>query len=429
MVKSTGRVAQGRQMRILHLVHQYLPEHVGGTELYTSWLAGALSQRGHDVAVFCRRSAEPKAFSQRTDENNVQVWTVTAGVITPHNRFLTTFGQGYILDVFRRVVTQSRPDLVHIQHLQGLPVALVREIQEWRIPFVITLHDYWWFCANAQLLTNYSRLICNGPQAHLNCARCAIARADQLLLWPALPALAGLLTYRNFLLGRVLRAAHQLIAPTDFVRDLYAAHGAPPERLQVIPHGLPLLRTNTRRTRQPANPIRFAYIGGLSWQKGVHVLLKAFEGLEKDAELWVAGDETADPAYASSLRQLAPSGVSFLGDLTRQKVWETLAQIDVLIVPSLWYETFVFVVSEAFAAGIPVVASRLGPLADRIHDGINGLLVPPNDSEILHQTLSHLIQHPDLLSQLGDGIGPVETIETHVTKLEAVYDTVLGEGS
>ncbi len=404
-----------------------MPEYVGGTEFYTRWLAHGLGQRGHNVALFYRRSGQETALTQREDEDGVQVWAVTAGIVTPTARFLATFGQQDISNAFGQVLAQIRPDLVHIQHLLGLPVELAQQLQQLDIPYVITLHDYWWVCANAQLVTNYNHRLCNGPQGYLNCARCALARANRPTLWPALPGIAGMLAWRNYRLRQVMRAAQRLIAPTDFVHNWYARHGAPAEKVQVIPHGLPVPDLKPRPPRKTDRPLRFAYIGGLSWQKGVHVLLGAFSNLdmEQEPELLIAGDDTTDPVYMSQLRTLAPSSVQFLGKLTRTAVWELLEQVDVLVVPSLWYETFAFVVSEAMAAGVPVVASRLGPLADRVRHEIDGLLVPPGNVEALALALSRFQQEPSLLPRLQAGLQPVRTIEEYIDEIEGVYQAVL----
>lgn len=414
-------------MRVLHVVHQYAPEHVGGTELYTQWLAAELSRRGHEVAIFYRRNGEGTGLERRLDPPNIQVWAVTAGPVTPSRRFLATFGEASVLAAFQQVVVETRPDLVHLQHLLGLPVAFVQYLQKKGIPFVITLHDYWWICANAQLFTNYSQEICEGPQLYLNCARCALARVNHPHLWPALPGLAGLLARRNQLLRRVLQAAHKLIAPSQFVADWYAAHGLPDNSLQTIPHGLPLPTFGPRREKPTGRPFRFGYIGGLTRQKGVHVLLEAFNGLETGGELWVAGDETAEPDYAAQLRASASPAVRFLGKLSRAAVWETLAQVDVVVVPSLWYETFAFVVSEAFTAGVPVIASRLGPLAERVRHEVDGLLVPPGDVLALRQALRRFLREPGLLDRLRGGIRPVLTIGAHGDQVVAVYEKVVAE--
>jgi glycosyltransferase involved in cell wall biosynthesis len=156
-------------------------------------------------------------------------------------------------------------------------------------------------------------------------------------------------------------------------------------------------------------------------------LLEAFRvlGATERAELWIIGDETSDPAYVSNLRELATSRVSFLGKQPRHAVWKLLSQVDVVVVPSLWYEAYAFVVSEAFAAGAPVVASRLGTLVDRVEHEVDGLLVPPGDVVALSEALGRLVREPDLLLRLRGGLRPVRTFDAHITDLEATYASVL----
>lgn len=411
--------------RILHLAHQYLPEHVGGTELYTHWTAHRLAQRGHKIAIFYRRFAEDAGLTCRQDPDGVQVWAAWSGPLNHSRRFLSTFKEPFLADAFAQVLCKVQPELVHIQHLMGLPVQLVNLLQQKNIPFVITLHDYWWVCANAQLVTNYSQRLCDGPKAYLNCARCVLARSAQPHLWPLTPAMAVPLAWRNRQLRQVLRSARRLIAPSDFVRRWYAAHGVDPQKIEVIPHGLdsPPARSNPPKSAEA--PLRFAYIGGLSWQKGVHVLLQAFAGLEPPAELWIAGDESADPIYVAGLQAQASPGVRFLGKLTREQVWDTLGQIDVVVVPSLWYEAFSFIVSEAFAAGAPVIASQLGPLPDRVQHEVNGLLTPPNDASALRAALARFVRNPNLLARLRAAIPPARTLDDQIDELETLYKSIL----
>lgn len=417
-------------MHVLHLVHQYMPQHVGGTELYTRWLAHTLARRGHQVTVFHRRHAEGTGQEDRT-EAGVRVCAAWTGSLNPTQRLLATFWDPPMVRTFERVLEEARPDLVHVQHLMGLPLALMEAIQRRGIPFVATLWDFWWVCANAQLLTNTSQQVCDGPRAYLNCARCALARVERAGLWPALPLVAGLLGWRNRLLRQVMKDARALIAPTEFVRGWYAAilsrHGVPTERLVVMQPGLEPAAAAPRQSQRPDGPVRFAYIGGLSWQKGVHVLVEAFGRIGGAGELWIAGDESSDPAYVARLRAQARPGVRFLGRLTREEVWRTLPRVDVVVVPSLWYETFSFIVSEAFAAGAPVVASRLGPLADRVRDGVDGLLVPPGDLAAWQAALQRLVDSPDLLARLRANVRPPMTLEEHVDQMEALY-TQLVEG-
>jgi glycosyltransferase involved in cell wall biosynthesis len=407
-------------MRILHLVHQYMPDRVGGTELYTHWLTEMLSQRGHQVSIFYRRSAEGKGLEHRRDAD-IDVWTVWNGLLNPARRFAVTFGDPHIVRSFEHVLLEIEPDLVHIEHLMGLPVALVDALRRRGIPYVITLWDFWWVCANAQLLTNYSQEVCDGPRAYLNCARCAVARVGRPWLGSAFPLLVGAMAWRNHLLRRVLAGARALIAPTPFVRRWYAAYGAPEDTLTVIEPGLEEAVNLSPPVRSAEDRVRFGYVGGLSWQKGLHTLIEAFSGVNGAAELWIAGDETFDPAYVARLRAQSTPQVRFLGRLTREEVWQTLAQVDVVTVPTLWYETFSFIISEAFMVGAPVIASRLGPLADRVRDGTDGVLVPPGDVPAWREALQRIVDDRAWLRHLQGNVSAPCTLDEHADQIVSLY--------
>lgn len=408
-------------MRVLHLVHQYIPEHIGGTELYTRWLVRALQERGHDVAIFHRQFNATKDLTFR-EEDGIRVWSAWTGNLSPKQRFVASFHDPKMIQLFEEVLATYKPELVHVEHLMGLPIAVLNILRRRKIPYVITLWDFWWICANAQLLTNYSQEICDGPRGYMNCACCALARIERTELWPAIPALAGIFAWRGYLLRMVMRHAAALIAPTPFVYHWYADHNAPSDSLCLLEPGLEPVQERSSNKREPARPLRFAYIGGLSWQKGVHVLLDAFSDVKGAWELWIAGDETVAPEYVAELHNRAASQtVRFLGKLDRNQVWETLSQVDVVLVSSLWYETFSFIISEAFAMGVPVVASDLGPLADRVHDGVDGFLVSPGDSGAWRETLQRLVSDLELVQRLKEGVRPPLMITTHAVQIEDLY--------
>lgn len=406
-------------MRILHLVHQYLPDHVGGTELYTVWLTRALQQQGHEMAVFHRRSAEGSGLARR-EENGITIWSAWHGRFPPTNRLVSTFGDQPLLHSFQQVITDFRPDVVHVEHLMGLPTQLLDFLHAQGIPYVVTLWDFWWICANAQLLTNYDQTVCAGPDRFLNCAKCALARANLPQFAPALPALALPLSWRNGRLHRSLLQASQLIAPAKFVKQWYVDHGLPAAKIKVLPPGLD---SPPKPAVPPHTNFRVGYVGGLSWQKGVHVLVEAFNALPQTAELWLAGDPDFDPDYVNQLK--AAGRASFLGKLDRTAVWHMLAQVDVVVVPSLWYETFVFVISEAFAMGVPVITSKLGVLAERVRHGVDGLLFPAGDTAQLVQVLQTLHDQPALLAQLRQNISPITTVAEHAAGVAELYAGVI----
>jgi len=411
-------------VRILHVVHQYPPDDLGGTELSTQQVARELARRGHAVGVLYRRSAPGEGMAERL-EGGVRVWAVWSGIWSPARRFRATFWEPAIARMFDQVLKAFQPDLVHLQHLMGWPVVVVEALRRARIPYLVTLRDYWWVCANAQRITNYDRKPCEGPWGYVNCARCAIARAGAPWGWAVFPALVGLMGGRVRLLQRVLRGAALLIAPSAFIQRWYAAWGLSDGRMVVLPHGFEAQPEATQALGVPSPPLRVAYIGGLAWAKGVHVLVEAFRGLEGRAELWVIGDDRSEPGYGAGLRARAGPGVRFWGRLPHEAVRELLRTIHVVAVPSLWDEPFARVVSEAFAAGVPVLVSDRGALPERVRHGVDGWVLPAGDVAAWREALRRLIEEPEELARLRAGVRPPMTLTEHVNQLEDLYTKVV----
>lgn len=412
-------------LRILHVVHQYLPDHVGGTELATLELARAQVSAGHRVAVFHRACGEPGLHVAPEGQPAPLVYRAQTACGGPSERFLSGVWHPGLERAFAAVLERERPQIVHVQHLMGLPLSIIGQLRRARIPFVVTLHDYWFVCPNAQLLTNDRQEVCAGPRWWLNCTRCAAARTRKPWLTLVAPALVPLFGLRHRLLGETIRRAGCVIAPSQFVTCAAAAHRVPAVRLRVVPHGIDPAAVQPR-VEERADLCRFAYVGGLSWQKGVHVLIEAFNDVPSGAVLAVHGDEMVFPEYSSRLRAAIRSPrIRFGGRLSREQVWQTLARTDVLVVPSLWYENSPLVIQEAFAAGVPVVASAVGALPEHVHHEVDGLLVPPGDPAALRDAVRRLAGDRALVERLRRTIRPVLTVAEHAARVETIYREVL----
>jgi glycosyltransferase involved in cell wall biosynthesis len=441
-------------MRILHVVHQYFPDHVGGTEYYARTSARFQRQMGHRVAIFCRRTGTGQHLDLSEDAGTstgtspaIRVYRAANGPFTPTGRFRSSLGDRFLAGCLARTVSDFQPDLVHIHHLMGLPVNALLDVSQ-VAPLVVTLHDYWWVCANAQLITDYDSQVCDGPHWWLNCARCGLSRASAGVQASARgerilrqgsgqalsPLVAPLFAWRAALIRRLMPHVAAWMALTSFVADWHLAYGFPAERMHVVPQGIELPPDEAGQAAaappgqngQPAS--NFAYVGGLARQKGVHVLIDAFNQLPPSVRLKVVGDEAAFPDYCALLRSRATHpGIEFVGRLDRDGVWQILDQTDVLVVPSLWYETSSLVVQEAFATGTPVVAANHGALAERVRHEANGLLTPPGDGPALLSALQRLIDEPGLLAHLRSGIQPVVELAQHLRGVEQVYRQVLAE--
>jgi glycosyltransferase involved in cell wall biosynthesis len=203
----------------------------------------------------------------------------------------------------------------------------------------------------------------------------------------------------------------------------------PAEKLVLSRHGLP---QSAPLASEPAfipasdrTPVRIVFLGRLHPTKGLDILLQAISSLPNaPLELHVYGiREDPEGAYARALRQAAAGDprIRFCAPVPSDQVPTLLRGFDVLAVPSRWLETGPLVVLEAFAAGVPVIGSKLGGLVELVDDGVNGLLVEPESVESWSAVLRQLIEEPDLIAQLRAGIRPPRRMEAVADDMQAVY--------
>lgn len=415
-------------MRVLLVSHKFPPHALGGVEVYTRRLACALNGR-HQVAVlyrhddpagppFARHESHDDGFTQYRIACNPQGWAASVA-----GEFFDTFLGRRIEEDFRDVVAEFRPDVVHFHHVATLSARLVQLASREGIPVILTLHDYWFICGNSQLIWPDAQ-VCQGKAGGLNCVRCAAAaRFPSALSTWVRPILAPLFVYRDLLVKRAARYADRYLSPSQFLVDQYVAAGFPRENFTVVENGIPVEEIRQFRWQPGSGALRITFLGSLAWQKGPHILVDAFRRLPPGAaRLRIWGDPAVFPRYSDELRQALPApGDQMAGPVANDQVGQVLADTDVLVVPSLWYENSPVVIQEARAAGVPVVASGHGALAEKVRHGVDGLLFPPGNVAALVQTLQRLVDEPDLLPRLRQGIAPAADMATHTRQLESIY--------
>jgi glycosyltransferase involved in cell wall biosynthesis len=417
-------------MRILYLVHQYLPRHRAGTEVYTHSLAKALAAR-HDVLVYCHERALDGGAHPAVDEalegvpvRRVAAHTAGHALASPLALFRAGYRNPRIAADLAETLGRFRPDVVHVQHLKDLTVDALPLARAAGAAVAYTLHDYWGLCPNAQFVRPGGG-ICHGPHLWLECGRCAAYGLGKPWLTPAAPAAIPLFAARQRAIRRAMAHVDLFLSPSRFLRDRYVAGGLPAERLRVLENGLDVARLAGCPAERGALRGHYAYVGSLAWQKGVHVAVEAFRALGgTGAELRIWGGEHAYPDYARRLRRLAAGcdWIRFEGELDSNRVGEALAWADYLVVPSLWWENSPVTIREAFHAGVPVLASRLGALEEKVCEGLGGLLFRPGDPADLARVVRRTLEEADLLEALRAKIPPVETIAAHAAEVEALYE-------
>jgi glycosyltransferase involved in cell wall biosynthesis len=234
--------------------------------------------------------------------------------------------------------------------------------------------------------------------------------------------------YRQKVMGEVADIPDIVISPSKFVQHVFSNAGYPREIIY-NPHGHDLRWLGRYEGQRSSHIMRFGYMGQITTIKGVHILVKAFKDVESvggvKLDLW--GDIIKDQHYVSKLKSLIGKSekIALRGRFERADIAQVLSEIDVLVVPSLWYENAPLVIAEAFAAKIPVIASNIGGMAEAVTHEKNGLLFEVGSVEDLAAQMRRILQEPGLLEKLRQGIEPVKTFTQEVNELEQIYQELV----
>jgi glycosyltransferase involved in cell wall biosynthesis len=373
-----------------------------------------------------------------------------------------TYQVAAIDDAALQVIEEFRPDWVHAQHLLNLSTGLFAAARAHDARTALTLHDYWLSCPRDGLRMQADGSLCASVDHH-TCSRCLADSpylAPPLQRWTTRAAqglglggalhvlhqgaprattalmrvlrrapgraavdLVGALDARAAHLRQRVSALDVILAPTGFARDQALAWGVPAQKLRVMPLGAV---AGPIRPRRAGPRRRVGYVGTLAPHKGVHVLLEAFRDLvRQDCSLDVVGNPALDPAYSARLRALAAGDrrVRFRGAIPPDQIGGLWDELDLLVLPSLWWENSPLTVLEALAAGVPVVASRTGGVPEIIPDGA-GAFVPPGDVAALRGTLEAVLEGRCLAGPLAPL--PLKTTREGAEELVALYAALRG---
>lgn len=412
---------------VVHLVHGWPPENFAGTELYAWWLAHLQKSTG-PVAVYTR-SLDPHFASGTAVELEDRGLRVRSRVnhFDQRNplRRNGLYDRGARAD-FGRFLDQTRPELLHVHHLAGHGFSLVDEARRRRLGLVLQLQDWWLMCARANLL-DYNRRLCPGPapercSACLPLTRVAPSPAVNRLLNRALYAL------RRRRARATLEAADALVAGSAALIDSFRIRGWLPANvpMYLVPYGVD--DTPRRDVPPPTLPLRLGFIGSLLPHKGLHLLTGAIAGLPAEAiQLEVWGDAAHDPAYVrEAIAAAAGAAVELRGRFAEEDRGAIFAGLDLLVVPSLGLESYSLAAREALAAGLPVLASERGALAELFAGGepCGGHFHPDRPAELRHW-LERLIADPSQIAVWRRHAPRVPTLAQHAAALQPIYAQVL----
>jgi glycosyltransferase involved in cell wall biosynthesis len=229
--------------------------------------------------------------------------------------------------------------------------------------------------------------------------------------------------------ARLFHIADRYVALTPWVRTLLAANGVPDERIVDIRHGVDVEAVPDAEpaARSGHRVLRIAHLGRLDPVKGTDILIRAVRAIaNRDISLDIFGisQGASGTAHGAALEALADDDerIRFRPALARGELVAALARYDLVAVPSQWLETGPLVVLEAFAAGVPVIGSALGGIADKVTDGANGILVRSHASvSAWRDAIEDCLRDRERLHVLRRGIAPPRTTRDVAREMSAVY--------
>lgn len=439
-------------MKVLLATHHFPPIYKAGAEQYAYRLAHALQQRNHQVDVVCIESIHNgnlKPVHELDIYEGLPVYRLYTDLFRTGEPPSWEYKNPEIGNWFRNFLSEHRPDLVHINSGYLLTASVPQVVHEMGIPTVITLHDYWFLCPRVNLI-RADRRICSEPVEAVRCAWCLLEtkrrfREPDVLLnghlgdavselgkIKVVAQITGLQAHidnmeeRRTFLKKILGNAQVVLCPSHFIIDKMREYGFPTHNLTYLPFGLEDSTQPDTKHSEISQKLRFGYLGQLTPHKGIHTLITAFNKLgvkSTEGELIIYGDLTREPNYVKRLREIASSNPSiiFAGPYTSQDLGGVLNSLDILVVPSEWFENRPTVILEAFAKHIPVIASNIGGIPELINNGENGLLFEAGNVQGLADQMRRLLKEPDLRISLRAGIRPVKGLSREIDELEAIY--------
>ena len=387
--------------RILVAHNAYLQK--GGEDTVVEAETEMLAQRGHPVKVFARTNQAIRSMS-RSSLVAQTVWSSSSSA--------------ELLQLLR----DFKPDVVHVHNtFPLLSPSIYWAAARHRLPLVQTLHNFRLLCPQAMFLRQGR--VCEDCLGRLpwrgilrKCYRDSVAQSA------VLTSMLGV----HRLIGSYQDKVTRYIALNEFCRGKFIEGGLPANKILIKPNFVdwessPVLGSDPA---QRSHPTRLLYVGRLSPEKGINVLVDAVRQLG-GIELRVAGTGPEADRLENE------NGLKALGALPPENVRTEMTQALALVMPSLWYENFPRTLVEAFACGLPVIGSRLGALAELIEEGRTGLLFEPGNAADLAEKIRWALANPNAMRTMGKAARAEYeakyTAERNYQQLMAIYAEAIAE--
>lgn len=384
-------------MKILYLIHQFYPEFQSGTEKFIYNIAFMTQKNGHKVKVITY-SFNDKTFFDH-EENGI-LWKefVYKGIpvlafqikeqpLDLHISLVDNSSYAFA----KRIIAEEAPDVIHMGHPMRVH-QFIAAAKDLGVPLVTTLTDFFLICPRV-ILAPTKDTLCSGPENGEACKRLCRDLGERFI------------SDRLNVGKKILRSADVIASPSKFLAQIFMNEV---EDLQIHINNHGMRYANIKQNQKiytQSSRIVFGFTGYIQYHKGVQVLIRAFTGIENpDAELFIYGP--GEEGFLNQLKEIAhgDNRIVFKGPFLPEQVAEIYQEVDVLVIPSICYESYSLVLHEALASNVPVIASDLGGLSEKIKSGVNGLAFIPGDVDDLREKMISILNDRESLNRYKENI-------------------------
>jgi glycosyltransferase involved in cell wall biosynthesis len=441
-------------LKIIQCLVFYLPVRIGGIEVYVHSLNQLLKKKGHDVKVLVPNFPGETPYSNEFEGIPVLSYNEFNNT-TPEEFGGNVPGKG--LPAFIKILQAEKPDVVHFHQLtssNGISLFHIEAAKNLGIKVIYTNHLAGLTCQTGKLVYR-NKKSCDGKIRELKCAVCDLKQynINEPLAWmlmhtgrslsyvmPGLPnskskALKPLLHFNRIRekkqkVTRLLELADRFIVITDWYHNVLKQNNFDVSRVRVIKQALPIskeLFTGNKNININQEPLRLVFIGRIFPDKGLLVLLRALSEIDSNKVSLDIYGQVDDNNYLQQCKELhaGMNNIAYKGYISSSEIVSQLRNYHMLILPSVVAEMAPLVIQESFAAGVPVVGSNIGGIAEEIKDGLNGFLFEMGNSLQLKNILESLIKDRALLSNMADHIKSPLPFNVVSEQVEQQYHDVL----
>ncbi len=435
MVSSVSDENHARKQRVLIVSHGHPDLNPGGGEIAAYNLHQHLRDDPRFDSLFFARHDKPQlvhggtTFAGRGKQDEVLFYVPMGDWFRFHQ-----VDHAKIWRDFRECLSRFQPDVVHFHHYVHLGLELIREVKNFNpsLPVVLTLHEYFGICHNhGQMIKTGSTRLCHqsSPSA---CAQC----------FPQYSAQDFFL--RKQYIQSFFELVDQFISPSQFLKQRYVDWGLNKDVVEVIENcdyaqeeqvkkpdsSRDLASVQSTRTRK----IRLSYFGQINSFKGVDVLVDSLRFVPDAVRdrLVININGTGLESQSEELQKYILSAVKkskgvlrLRGRYERSELPQLMADTDWIIIPSVWWENSPMVILEAKKFGVPVIASNIGGMHEKIDHGVTGLHFQAGRADSLADCMALVVEEPELQEKFARNIAAEFNYHADLKKHIEIYQTLI----